>query len=579
MLIVSGALLALLTWALAVLVIVSLGLLPSVAASRGASTSGTLRHSLWWGLLVAIAFTYLVNLVLPLRSAGTGALLAALVAAMGIPGWWLWRRRCSERQRGAGNHRFPTLLLLGAAAVAVVLAVAAVGPVTNYDSGLYHLQAIRYAAEFATVPGLASVYFPLGYANAEFPLAALLGVGPWGLDGYRLVNGLVVVLALVDLLMRALPRRRGPGFYILLSGITVVVITMVPLSDYWVTSPTQDSSVFVLTIVATAYLADVIARRRWTAPAAALGALAITLVLMRPTMVVFALLCASVVAAVSWRRRRTTPASIAVPPAVALGAAGVVVAVAATARDYVLSGWLQYPLSIHAFDVEWLAPDPANQRIATLGAARDPEDLWTAAESWNWIPAWFARLPGQWETFALGLLLLAAAAALVSTRRRTSLRGRGLVVALVPVIGATAFWWAFTPPSFRFAWGLVFSLGTMPIGWCLWRLQRAGRPEAPNAAVASAACVMVGISVITAVVRIDYGSITHRQEWTAGISVPYAVSPPIAGDVNVAVNESGLEFRVPREGDQCWLAFPTCSPMMLGTLRLRGEGIQSGYLP
>ena len=57
------------------------------------------------------------------------------------------------------------------AAAVVYLAVAALGPVTNYDSGLYHLGAIRYAADFATIPGLANLYFPFGYGNAEFPLA------------------------------------------------------------------------------------------------------------------------------------------------------------------------------------------------------------------------------------------------------------------------------------------------------------------------------------------------------------------------------------------------------------------------
>ncbi len=82
-----------------------------------------------------------------------------------------------------------------------------------------------------------------------------------------------------------------------------------------------------------------------------------------------------------------------------IGGALVLAGLATTARDYVLSGWLQYPLSVHAFDVDWLAPNPIDVRTATLGAARDPLDLWAAADGWGWIPTWIGGLASQWETY------------------------------------------------------------------------------------------------------------------------------------------------------------------------------------
>ena len=573
MLIVSGAILVLLTWALATAGLLSLGMLIAALSSPGAARSEVLRGSLWWGLLVTAVLAYAVNLFLPLQSLGAGLALLVAVVILGVPGWWLWsRRRSGLPARG---------LWLAAAAgvVAVTLAFSAIGPVTNYDSGLYHLQAIRYTADFATVPGLASVYFPLGYSNAEFPLAALMGVGPWGLDGYRLINGLVIMLALIDLVVRARSGRRGAGFFALLTGVGVVGVTMLPLADYWVTSPTQDSTVFVVTMVATAYVADTVTRRRWTSSAGVLVALALLLVLLRPTMVAFAGGIAAVLVIVAWRRRRDTT-RLELGRLLAVGVVSAVVAgLVSTARDYVLSGWLLYPLSVYSFDVPWLAPDPTSARIATLGAARNPEDLWAAAQGWDWIPSWFARLPSQWETYAIGLLAITAILTTLTAARATSLRGRGLLLVLAPSLLATAFWWAMTPPSFRFAWGVVFSLATIPIGWSLWRLDRAQQSVLPKFAITGGAVVLVAVGFFTLGVRVDYASMTDERDWRVGLSVPLVVSPPDPGDTAIVTTESGLEALVPRTGDQCWLAFPTCSPQLRDTLRLRGEDIRLGYLP
>lgn len=573
MLIASGALLVLLTWTLSAMVIVSLGLLPSGATGRQLPRGPLVRGAVWWGLLILTLLAYAVNLAFPLQSSTAGIIVLCALLGAGVPGWWVWRRRSPER----GRPR--TAVVVGAVAVVATLAVAALGPVTNYDSGLYHLQAIRYAAEYATIPGLANVYFPLGYSNAEFPLAALMGVGPWGLEGYRLINGLVIVLALFDLVVRARERHRGAGFYVLLTGMTVVIITMLPLADYWVTSPTQDSTVFVVTVVATAYVADVVTRTRWMHAAGVAAALILLLGLLRPTMAAFALGCLVVLVTVWWRRRSSSDRRQVVTLAGVMVVATGIAAVLAAARDYLLSGWLQYPLSIVAFDVPWRAANPTDPRTATLGAARDPEDLWAAAEGWGWIPAWIERLPHQWESYAAVLLLAAAVVMVALASRSGPVRMRALLLAVLPSALAVAFWWLFTPPSFRFAWGPIFTLGTIPLGWVLWRLRVNGRRRLPHLAPLLAVSVMIGIALVTLSIRTDFASMTQRNEWQAGVTVPYVVSPPESGEVAVAVNPAGLEYLTPISGEQCWLAFPTCSPQMAGTVRLRGPGIADGYLP
>ncbi len=68
-----------------------------------------------------------------------------------------------------------------------------------------------------------------------------------------------MTMAAADLLWWSRRRILGPGFYVAGMGILCTWIPFVFMSDFWITSPTQDASVFVLTMVAAGYLAQAVA--------------------------------------------------------------------------------------------------------------------------------------------------------------------------------------------------------------------------------------------------------------------------------------------------------------------------------
>lgn len=567
MTIATGAFLVILTWLIAALALVTAGLLTALTVLRRAPRPTVLRTSLWWGLLITSIFAAGSNVLAPLASAQTAISGVILLLVLGVPGWLLFLRRRAawprfHRTWGTG------LLIVSAVLVTIYLAFAALGPVTNYDSGLYHLGAIRYASEYAAIPGLANLYFPFGYGTTQFPLAALLTNGPWGLEGYRLLNGLILSLAAFDLILRMIRRRMSPGFFVLAAGLVATWVPMVALSDYWVTSPSQDSVALTLTVVASAYLADAVhGRNGWLGAAATAVAIGGTLTMIRPTLGAYLLGLLAVIAILLWRRSPQARA-LALPASVVV-ILGAIALVVTTARDRILSGWAQYPLTVLPFDVPWRAADPTSARDATLGYHRNPEDLWNSIDGWNWVGPWLADRVIKWETYELLALALAAIILLTLALRRTPQQRRLLMataLTVAPSVAATAVWWLATPPSYRFAWGVLFTLATVPIGWSLWALQGETVPV-PKARLlrADALLSVLAIPVLlvvaySALFRLDSAAMDQPGTVDVGIPIPVRFAPVIDVPVSEVKLESGLMLLQPTQSDQCWVNYPLCTP-------------------
>ena len=539
------------TWGFAAVIILGLGLPVSrVARLRGPTA---IRSALWAGLAVLAAVVTLVNLWEPLR--GWPALrivlvLAAVGAAVGLVPWRSSRTRLTHGWRRVG----PATWLLSAFAM-VVLAVGSSLSPTHYDFGLYHFSMVRLAADYPAIPGAANLLSYLGYANTEFPLAAFLTNPPGGPDGFRALNGLFALVLLIDLLLRLASRRQGPGATIASINVLVVLGPLLVFADLLVASPTSDSSVFILTVAATAGLADVVDRGR-PAPSALICALLPLTVAtsMRPQSAIVLAGFLAVIAAFAARFGLSRTARRA---AAAIGIVAVTLGVAVLARDYRLSGWAVYPTSLWRFDVPWAAADPAPLRDATVGLARDPSPSYaSAARGMHWVPDWLLRQPLQWE-FWISVAFVLAFAVLVVRARRTGcrLRTRRLLLLVTPSLAYLVVWFAVLPPTWRLAWGAAFGTGAAAVGWVL----HAMRVDAHSLA-RSLLAVLAVAAILSASLR-------------------YPVKPRSLPDapVRTVTLPSGLVVQVPTESDQCWDNALLCTPQPKSSLRLLGQRIADGF--
>jgi len=156
-----------------------------------------------------------------------------------------------------------------------------------------------------------------------------------------------------------------------------------------------------------------------------------------------------------------------------------------------------------------------------------------------------------------------------------------MLISTAPSIVTVVLWWLVTPPSFRFVWGALFTVATVPIGWAVWHMTRSSTTTTDGwgrLGRTSFVIVALPIAIVTGL------SVALRFDW-AEVDTPYVVQPGI--DISIApvivaptdklTLSSGIRIKTPAESDQCWATYPLCSPAPPGSLRLRGSTIAEGF--
>ena len=545
---------ALLTWLLIGLVVFGLGLPVGVRIAQSRATA--IRVSIWVGLAILVVLVSIISLLAPLRSLislGIVLGLALLAAAISLPRLVRlpWKKR----------HLLQPWLILfvGILALAALMwALSVTRAPTNYDSGLYHLGAIEYAAQVGTVPGLANLFAPLGYGNAQMPLAAFFTNGPLGPQGFEALNSFLLLLLPIDLLLRSYTQSRPRvGSLVLAAGIFTIYPPMIAMADAWVISPTSDTAVLVLTLAAISTLAPTVRSGRLTTERVLLIVSPMSVAAaMRPQVWLMFATVLAVLAVVHFRlspkaARTGIPALLAaalIPP--------VLIAAVGFARDAVLSGWWLYPINRFPLPVEWRAADPSALLSSTLGIARDPSPAYQqAAQGYDWLIPWALRLPETWEFWLLIGLMAAGVVLMIIAMINGRANLKRLLLAVLPGAIASLVWLLVTPPSFRFGWGPLFSTAALILGWGWFANRWADRWIAG----------LGGALILTTAV------------WTGTSRMPsWPISEPEVSTNQGQIAED-LVIVSPAQGDQCWATFPLCTPAPAEGLRLRGPDWTSGF--
>jgi hypothetical protein len=202
--------------------------------------------SIWLGITVLGTILLLVSLWFPLATStgiGTAVLLCGLA---------LLQHSVRADLQALVQQLLP--LRLGFLVAAVPIAVVMVRPVTWIDTGLYQYSLIQWLHQIGTVPGIALLFANFGFNSTWFALAAPLNPAVLGTRGSVVLNGLVLLVALLQSLVSwrqiwVAQARLSDWFLALALSLLLLCSLLHPNLNEIAVSPSPDLPVAFLTAI------------------------------------------------------------------------------------------------------------------------------------------------------------------------------------------------------------------------------------------------------------------------------------------------------------------------------------------
>lgn len=448
-------------------------------------------------------------------------------------------------------------LLLG---LAVVIAAAqAAGPFSSYDTGLYHLQAIRWIQGYPAVPGLANLHDRLALGAPWFVAQALFDPELLGGRYSFSLNGLVFAGSVACFLGGLAGGREHLPFSRLLR------LGCVPLAFWLLRRYLSSSGPEVMLALTSWVVLLLLAEKLESGSGARLDSTAFVITGLAVFAAVTKLSAAPLLLAPAWLIGRGLWTDR--HRAVALTGFAFVVAAPFLIRNVILSGYLLIPVPwTRVPGLAWAVPrERMDSLLARIGnwarVANGPAV--PALDLAAWLPAWIGRLTWvERVLLAVPPLLALGYAGWMLWRRRTPdwPPGFGLLAALT--LAGTLFWLC-TAPDPRFGWGffpfLALLLAAVPVSRVMDRLPR------------------MAVALVLAILLLDQGlRVISRQGAELADAWLWPVPPPAVETRPVAIGS--ISVAVPVQGEQCWDMPIPCAPVLDPALTLRGPGLRSGFL-
>jgi hypothetical protein len=540
------------SWAALAALLVGTGLLARRAWGLRGNDVGASAAAFWTGLAIAVGLLQLWHLLLPAGPAALGLLAAAAAAGFALAGRGLLRSLGDAARR----HKLAAVAM---ALLALWLANRATGPCRHTDSGLYHLQVVRWYRQYPVVPGLGNLHVRYASNNANLLLAAATDAGPLRDRSAHVVNSLLICALLAHAVAGAARLRSADHARRARGAFDAALLVMgLQMSNHWmVSSHSTDVLPAVCSAVAASHLVALLLggdrddRRRGGRTVLVVALLAAA-VCGKLTAAPFALAATALVAV--WWLRAGRPGG-ARTVLWALAAVGLLLG-PWVAHGLILSGWAVYPLPVLSTGADWRVPvDLVRSEWDYIAGSGRSFGVLT---SWN---AWKA-LAGRWQRDVLvpaGVALVAAGAwALLRLRRRPGRKSAPWVM-LLPTAAAIAAWLAVSPQR-----RLGFHLIWIAAGTLLAMLAAAARPRPGRRTLTLLLAVWAALGVANL-----------KKFYTPPAAGGFHPTP--SADLREVRTRWGLRVPV-APGGYCWDAPIPCTPHAHRNLRLRRErDLSSGF--
>jgi hypothetical protein len=573
-----------------------LGILPRLATGDQ-GIMGNFADSLLLGLIFVTTFVSIISLVQPITGGVQVVLSVIIFVCGGRSAIQAFRQSC---RAVAPFHYRPLLLLLALYLIWAV--IVASGAVQLYDTGTYHVQAVRWLKEYAAVPGLANLFGQLGYNSAWHVFCSLLDHGPFSHGRSYHVAGLLVFVYFLAFCLEGCQRLAAGhcSFSTFLRFFGFIAITYY-YRDF-IASLGTDMIAAVLAHYAVVRTIEVmedsstadrsLEHQRTLAFVTVVTVFAVTAKLSALPCLLFPCLI--------WlrcRRERIRLVWLCLPMAVCL-------ALPFVARNYVLTGYVLYPQTqLDLFQCDWKVPaDDVRVRkcgISEYAIGRDKDlnltSMGVGAKVHAWFVSWGGERSVQW-LLAWAVTGLGSCLPILWNRPKGSWwewLGRWSVFGVI--LAGVMFCVVIAPePRFLGVWGLA--LGYFPMAWLANSL---ANRFMPNKALCSSVTVAIlfafGLFLCTSGLlrRIILTIAHHPQPPAASSSIPVDDGPATGSGGFVGLlwtlrdlpeialikeqSTNGVVVNLPAESNKLWNAPLPATQRLQPWLQMRGTNLQDGF--
>jgi hypothetical protein len=434
------------------------------------------------------------------------------------------------------------------------------------DSGLYHIQTIKWIERFGVVPGLGNLHGMYALNSMWYPLSALFGFSFFGVESLHIVNGALFIFA--------------GGFFLggvtdILTGsnslVSLIKAAAIPFSLFvyksQIGSPATDLPVaLLLWIVFILCLENVdhVHNLRSNATNVIVIAIAFYVLTIKLSALPIAILCLYLFYR-QYKQRKWLDLCVQI-------GVGLIILVPWIARNIILSGYLAYPfpyIDVFKFDWKLSYQYVIEEKLSNHGWARLPGPQWKDSLNMSpleWIPKWLGWLPYLYKvtivaTFCILLIYLGLIISRILRRSAVKTNARDILY-LVACIGVV--YWFTNAPDPRFGFGFIFIALVIPIALLI-------QPFMVRLRVALRPCVLPIL-----ILYILYHGYLSIQLVPKDKNFLFWPRPYPTEELQSKLVDHIVVYS-PIKTDQCWDAPLPCTPILNDQLRPRGDSVAAGF--
>jgi hypothetical protein len=434
-----------------------------------------------------------------------------------------------------------------------------------YDSGLYHIQNIKWIEEYSVIPGLANLEGRFGFNANIFSVFAITSLSAFFDQQIFSVNFLLFVVFTIYFVKNIFDSFSVKGisnYFIFNLILFFYFFTFIEIS-----SPSPDFiskafPLFIFTKFITYYKNKNESPFRQFVPLLIITIYTITVKL---TAVPIALLFVFLLA----RQKKDLISSLK-----SITIISFIICAPWFIRNIYLSGWLIYPLNIDLYGLDWKVPERTLEIMKRdiTGWARYPDSSYfvkaSALKFDEWFPVWLKNQASSNRNLLFLSVVMPILILIYSVIRKFKINYGYLVVTIVSLVGVLFV--IVLAPDFRFGKSYMVVAAFSPLLFVPFTLKTPTYLKKYKTALFFGLIIFLFINVNV----VGFDVVRIFNENTSRIFLPEKIK--YTNEFNELLIDK-QKIAVPRNGDRCFNHPIPCAPYPPKNLRMRGKTLQNGF--